>query len=71
MMGSLNLELLGQAPTGGEAPGQPCQLIDCPLGAQLQPAVRETIQALEAPKSAFKSKTPADLKKLELLIEHG
>jgi DNA-binding NtrC family response regulator len=73
VMGSLtDLEAMGQALTGKEVTGQPCQLINCPRGAQLQAAVRETIQVLEETKSAFKSKTLASLRqKLELLLEHG
>jgi CheY-like chemotaxis protein len=73
VMGSLtDLESLSQALTGGESTGQPCQLINCPRGAQLQAAVKETIAVLEETKSAFKSKTLANLRaKLELLIKHG
>jgi response regulator RpfG family c-di-GMP phosphodiesterase len=73
VMGSLtDLEAMGQALTGGTVTGQPCQLINCPRGAQLHAAVRETIQVLEETKSAFKSKTLASLRqKLELLLEHG
>ena len=73
VMGSLtDLELLGKALAGHDAQGEPCQLIDCPRGAQLHAAVRETIAVLEETKGAFKSKALADLrKKLELLLQHG
>ena len=73
VMGSLtDLQSLSQALTGGETTGEPCQLINCPRGAQLQAAVRETIAVLEETKSAFKSKTLANLRqKLELLLKHG
>jgi len=72
VMGSLtDLELLGQALAGHDPAGQPCQLINCPRGAQLQAAVRETVDVLEATKGAFKSKALGELrKKLELLLQH-
>lgn len=72
VMGSLtDLELLGQALAGHEPAGQPCQLINCPRGAQLQAAVRETVDVLEETKGAFKSKALGELrKKLELLLQH-
>jgi CheY-like chemotaxis protein len=73
VMGSLtDLEQLGRALAGqtrNEA--HPCQLINCPRGAQLHAAVEETIAALEETKGAFKSKTLGDLRqKLELLLKH-
>jgi CheY-like chemotaxis protein len=73
VMGSLtDLELLGRALAGREAGGHPCQLVNCPRGMQLQAAVRETVAVLEETKSAFKSKTLAQLRhKLELLLAHG
>lgn len=73
VMGSLaDLERLGQALAGRTPRAQPCQLMDCPRGSQLHAAVRETIDVLEETKSAFKSKTLADLRlKLELLLQHG
>lgn len=73
VMGSLaDLERLGQALAGRTPKAEPCQLMDCPRGAQLQAAVRETIDVLEETKSAFKSKTLADLRqRLELLLVHG
>lgn len=73
VMGSLtDLESLGQALAGHDPAGQPCQLINCPRGAQLHAAVRETIDVLEETKGAFKSKALGELrKKLELLLEHG
>lgn len=48
-----------------------CQLMNCPRGAQLQSAVRETVAVLEETKSAFKSKVLADLRrKLELMLQY-
>ena len=45
--------------------------MNCPRGAQLLEAVRETIRVLEETKSAFKSKTLGDLRhRLELLLGH-
>lgn len=72
VMGSLtDLELLGQALAGHDPQGRPCQLINCPRGAQLQAAVQETIDVLEETKGAFKSKALGELrKKLELLLQH-
>ena len=72
VMGSLDdLERLGHALAGQAPASQPCQLLDCPRGTQLHAAVLEAIQVLEETKSAFKSKTLADLRhKLELLIQH-
>lgn len=73
VMGSLtDLEQLGRA-LAGQTDGQahPCQLINCPRGAQLQAAVDETIAVLEETKGSFKSKTLGDLRhKLELLRHH-
>lgn len=73
VMGSLtDLEQLGRALAGqtdGEA--HPCQLINCPRGAQLQRAVEDTIAVLEETKGSFKSKTLGDLRqRLELLVRH-
>lgn len=73
VMGSLtDLEQLGRALSGQPVPdGHPCQLINCPRGAQLQAALEETIAVLEETKGAFKSKTLGDLRhKLELLLKH-
>jgi CheY-like chemotaxis protein len=73
VMGSLtDLEQLGRALAGQQAPdAHPCQLINCPRGAQLQAALEETIAVLEETKGAFKSKTLGDLRhKLELLLKH-
>lgn len=70
VMGSLtDLEQLGRALAGQNLPqAHPCQLINCPRGAQLQTAVEETIAVLEETKGAFKSKTLGDLRqRLELL----
>lgn len=73
VMGSLtDLEQLGRALAGQTmTEAHPCQLINCPRGAQLQAAVEETIAVLEETKGAFKSKTLGDLRhKLELLLKH-
>jgi CheY-like chemotaxis protein len=73
VMGSLtDLEQLGRALAGQQTPqAHPCQLINCPRGAQLQSAVEETIAVLEETKGAFKSKTLGDLRhRLELLLKH-
>jgi CheY-like chemotaxis protein len=73
VMGSLtDLEQLGRALAGQPvAQAHPCQLINCPRGAQLQSAVEETIAVLEETKGAFKSKTLGDLRhKLELVLRH-
>jgi DNA-binding response OmpR family regulator len=73
VMGSLtDLEQLGRALAGQPVGQHACQLLNCPRGAQLQEAVRETIKVLEETKAAFKSKTLGDLReKLELLLEHN
>lgn len=72
VMGSLtDLDQLGRALTGHSVDEHPCQLMNCPRGAQLQEAVRETIEILEQTKSAFKSKQLGELRhKLELLLQH-
>ncbi len=74
VMGSLSdLEHLGQALAGkaDEQPQHPCQLINCPRGAQLQQAVDDTIAVLEETKGTFKSKTLGDLRhRLELVTKH-
>jgi FixJ family two-component response regulator len=73
VMGSLtDLEQLGRALAGQPTTqAHPCQLINCPRGAQLQAAVEETIAVLEETKGAFKSKTLGDLRhKLELVLKH-
>lgn len=73
VMGSLtDLEQLGRALAGtSTSEAHPCQLINCPRGAQLQAAVEETIAVLEETKGAFKSKTLGDLRqRLELLLKH-
>ncbi|MES2124923.1 MAG: response regulator [Gemmatimonadota bacterium] len=72
VMGSLSdLGLLGQALNGRQVGANPCQLMNCPRGAQLQAAVRETIAVLEDTKGAFKSKQLGDLRhQLELLLKH-
>lgn len=72
VMGSLtDLEQLGRALAGQQTlQPHPCQLINCPRGAQLQSAVDETIAVLEETKGAFKSKTLGDLRhRLELLAK--
>lgn len=72
VMGSLtDLEQLSRALNNREVGHNPCQLMNCPRGAQLQAAVRETVDVLEETKTAFKSKTLGDLRhKLELLLDH-
>lgn len=72
VMGSLSdLGLLGQALSGRQVGSNPCQLMNCPRGAQLQAAVRETVAVLEETKGSFKSKQPGDLRQqLELLLQH-
>jgi DNA-binding response OmpR family regulator len=72
VMGSLgDLEQLGRALAGQQPPApHPCQLINCPRGAQLKTALEETITVLEDTKHAFKSKTLGDLRqRLELLMK--
>jgi hypothetical protein len=73
VMGSLtDLEQLGRALAGQPVAQHPCQLLNCPRGAQLQEAVRETIRVLEETKSSFKSKALGELRqRLELLLEHN
>jgi len=73
VMGSLSdLEHLGQALAGKTDEQQhPCQLINCPRGAQLQQAIDDTIAVLEETKGTFKSKTLGDLRhRLELVTKH-
>ena len=72
VMGSLtDLDQLGRALSGRSVDEHPCQLMNCPRGAQLHEAVRETIEVLEQTKSAFKSKQLGELRhKLELLLQH-
>jgi CheY-like chemotaxis protein len=73
VMGSLtDLEQLGKALSAQPVEAHPCQLLNCPRGAQLHEAVTTTIRVLEETKSSFKSKTLADLRQqLELLLEHN
>jgi DNA-binding response OmpR family regulator len=76
VMGSLtDLTALSQAlnhPEGEIAHRQPCQILNCPRGQQLQSAIRETVDTLEETKGAFKSKTLASLRRrLELLLDLG
>jgi DNA-binding response OmpR family regulator len=72
VMGSLtDLEQLGRALSNQSVEQHPCQLMNCPRGAQFQQAVKETIDVLEETKGSFKSKALGDLrKKLELLLEY-
>jgi DNA-binding response OmpR family regulator len=72
VMGSLvDLDQLGRALSGRAVDENPCQLMNCPRGAQLVAAVRETVQVLEETKSAFKSKALGELRhRLELLLQH-
>jgi DNA-binding response OmpR family regulator len=71
VMGSLtDLQQLGRALSGKPVDQHPCQLLNCPRGAQLNEAVRETIRVLEETKHAFKSKALGELRhKLELMLE--
>jgi DNA-binding response OmpR family regulator len=73
VMGSLtDLQLLGRALAGREPEAHPCQLVNCPRGAQLHAALCEAIEVLEETKGSFKSRTLAMLRrKLELLREYG
>ncbi|HET7038621.1 MAG TPA: response regulator [Gemmatimonadales bacterium] len=73
MMGSLmDLQILGQALAGREPGAHPCQLGNCPRGAQLQTALNEAIAVLEQTKASFRSKTLGTLRrKLELLRDHA
>lgn len=72
VMGSLtDLQQLSRALSHAPVTGTPCQLLNCPRGAQLQAAVKETVDVLEETKGAFKSKTLGDLRRrLELLLDH-
>ncbi len=72
VMGSLtDLEQLSRAMNNQPVTSTPCQLMNCPRGAQLQAAVQTTIGVLEETKGAFKSKTLGDLRhQLELLMQH-
>ncbi len=71
VMGSLtDLQQLGRALSGKPVDQHPCQLLNCPRGAQLNEAVKETIRVLEETKHAFKSKALGELRhKLELMLE--
>ena len=73
VMGSLtDLQHLGRALGNQPVQPHPCQLLNCPRGAQLRDAVVETVGVLEETKGAFKSKTLGDLRhRLELLLEHN
>lgn len=72
VMGSLtDLEQISKAMSGQPVKEHPCQLMNCPRGAQLQQAVADTINVLEETKGSFKSKSLGDLRtKLELLLKH-
>jgi YesN/AraC family two-component response regulator len=72
VMGSLtDLEQLSRALGEQTVESHPCQLLNCPRGAQLVEAVKRTVEVLEETKGAFKSKTLGDLRhQLELLLEH-
>ena len=73
VMGSLtDVEQLAtsDSPAAAAAP-HACQQLNCPRGAQLMEAVRETIFVLEETRSSFKSTQLRDLRrKLNLLVEH-
>ncbi len=74
VMGSItDLQQLGQAAlTGAPRQAHACQIINCPRGAQLTQAIKETIDVLESTKGSFKSKALGELRhKLELLLEFG
>lgn len=72
VMGSLtDLEQLSRALNNQDVAHNPCQLMNCPRGGQLQAAVQESVRVLEETKTAFKSKALGELRhKLELLLEH-
>jgi DNA-binding response OmpR family regulator len=72
VMGSLtDLEQLSRALNNEDVAHNPCQLMNCPRGAQLRAAVEEVVQVLEETRSAFKSKQLGELRhKLELLLKH-
>jgi len=72
VMGSLtDLDHMTRAINNRPAGETPCQLMNCPRGAQLQSAVTETIRVLEETKGAFKSQTLGELRRnLELLLKH-
>ena len=58
------------SPAGG-ATVHTCQQLNCPRGAQLAEAVRETIYVLEETRSSFKSTQLRDLRrKLNLMLDH-
>jgi CheY-like chemotaxis protein len=71
VMGSLtDLEQLGRALSQQPVQAHPCQLFNCPRGAQMRQAIVETIRVLEETKGMFKSKTLGDHRRqLELLLE--
>lgn len=63
-------QLASDAPPSADA-GHTCQQLNCPRGAQLTEAVRETIFVLEETRSSFKSTQLRDLRrKLNLMLEH-
>jgi hypothetical protein len=72
VMGSLSdLEQLGRALSGTSADRHACQILNCPRGAQLLEAVRETVRVLEATKGTFKSKQVGELRhSWERLLDH-
>jgi CheY-like chemotaxis protein len=72
VMGSLSdvEQLAGRAVEPIAAP-HTCQVLNCPRGAQLVAAVRETIFVLEETRSSFKSTLLRDLRrKLVLMLEN-
>jgi len=72
VMGSLtDLDHMTRAINNRPVGETPCQLMNCPRGAQLQSAVTEAIRVLEETKGSFKSQTLGELRKnLELLLKH-
>jgi len=64
-------QLASSEPPGAASAAHACQQLNCPRGAQLMEAVRETIFVLEETRSSFKSTQLRDLRrKLNLLVEH-
>ncbi len=70
VMASLaDLVTLSRGLKGEQVASHSCQVMNCARGLQLRAAIRETIDVLEQTKSAFKSKTLANLRqKLELVL---
>lgn len=72
MGGVEDLAQLGRALARASDVPHACQAFNCPRGAQLHEAVRQTIAVLEETKSSFKSRRLAELRQqLELLLQTG